>query len=75
MRPGDDLDQRRLARAVLADQARAASPARSSNETPLRAWTPPNALVISVSLSSVVTGESLRLSPGRVAQDVALVSS
>ena len=44
------------------------SPARRSNETPFRAWTPPKALLIPVSFSNVVTCRSLRLShsrPGR----------
>ncbi len=61
--PGDDLDQRRLPRAVLADQ-RVDLPGPRSNETPLSAWTPANALLMPVSLRSV--GTSALVSIGQV---------
>ena len=52
MGAGDHLDQRRLARSVFADQG-VNFARRRSNETRLRASTPANALLISVSLSNV----------------------
>ena len=47
-RPGHEVDERRLARAVRPDQARPARRSRTVSETPSRARTPPKRLATSV---------------------------